>query len=260
MENRDKKIIYYQDELNDDFAGISRSKKTIDDNYRYINKNALWRSLEFIAYRIIMTPIAYFYSRLKFHVKIKNRKVIKQVKNKGFFLFGNHTQAPGDGYFPTLVTFPTKPYVVVNPDSVAIRGTEQFMLMIGALPLPSTLHGMSNFIASIEQRIKENRCIMIYPEAHIWPYYNKIRPFKSVSFKYPIKMNSPSFAFTTVYKKRKYGKKPRIEIYVDGPFYPDKELKPKQQQDKLRNDIYNAMVNRANQSDYEYIQYIKKCD
>lgn len=251
-------ILYYENELEDDFAGVSRNHKVIPDDYKYINRNPLWKGLAFLAYRIIMTPIAYLYCHCKFYIKIMNRQCLKQHKKEGYFLYGNHTQLPGDGYFPTLITFPKKPYVIVHPDNVALKGTEQFMLMIGAVPIPSGLHGVRNLMKAIETRIEQKHCIVVYPEAHIWPYYTQIRPFRSVSFKYPVKLQCPSYCFTTVYKKAKFGRKPRIELQVEGPFYPKQELSPKAQQEDLRNRIYDCMVEHSKQSNYEYIQYRKK--
>lgn len=255
MKKENIKTFYYSDELHDDFAGVSRNKKEISDNYKYINGNILWRALAFIAYRIIMTPIAYLYCKIKFGLKIVNREKLKG--QKGYYLYANHTQMPGDGYIPTLCAFPVKPYVVVHPDSVALPGTEQFMLMIGALPLPSTMHGTANFTAAMDKRIASGNCIMIYPEAHIWPYYTGIRPFGSVSFKYPAKSNRPAYCFTTVYEKRKRRKIPKITVYIDGPFLPDESLSVKQRTQKLRDDVYTAMCSRASLSNYEYCRYIK---
>ena len=54
---------------------------------------------------------------------------------------------------------------------------------------------------AIDQIVADKKTILIYPEAHIWPYYTKIRPFPSTSFRYPIKFNVPSFSITTTYQK-----------------------------------------------------------
>ena len=98
--------------------------------------------------------------------------------------------------------------------------------------------------------------ITIFPEAHIWPYYTKIRPFKNVSFKYPIEYNTPVFCVTNTYQKR--GKnKVRITTYIDGPFFIDEKLSKKENQQKLCDEVYNKMVERSKLSNYEYIEYRK---
>ena len=47
-------------------------------------------------------------------------------------------------------------------------------------------------------------------------------------------------------------------MYVDGPFYPDMELPLKERQKKLRDQVYDAMCERAKLSDCDYIRYVKK--
>ena len=118
---------------------------------------------------------------------------------------------------------------------------------------------MKNFLETIAQRIEKKSSITIYPEAHIWPYYTKIRPFKSVSFKYPVKYDAPAFCITNTYQS--YGKKKRkikIISYIDGPFWINKTLTPKEQQEDLRNRVYQAMVERSQNSNIEYIEYRKR--
>ena len=131
--------------------------------------------------------------------------------------------------------------------------------MLGAIPIPSNKEAMKNFLETIEKRINKGYSITIFPEAHIWPYYTKIRPFKSVSFKYPIKLQKPAFCMTNTYQS--YGKnkdKVKIVSYIDGPFFPDKNLSMKEQQENLRNKIYNAMMERSKNSNIEVIKYVRK--
>ena len=130
--------------------------------------------------------------------------------------------------------------------------------MLGAIPIPNERNGMKNFLATIKNKIKKGYSITIFPEAHIWPYYTKIRPFKNVSFRYPIEHNAPVFSVTNTYQKR--GKnKVKITTYVDGPFFPDSNLTNIQdKKQNLRDKVYNAMVERSKNSDFEYIKYIKK--
>ena len=57
-----------------------------------------------------------------------------------------------------------------------------------------------------------------------------------------------------------YGRKnDKIKIisYIDGPFYPDKNLKIKEATEKLRNEVYEQMKERSKNSNIEYIKYEK---
>ena len=253
------KTYFYSDELNDDFAfAYVKKQKQIEDNYRYISHNIFFMILEFFVYRIIMTLIAIF-SCLHKRVKIKNRKIVRKAHGK-YFLFGNHTQIPDDAYIPNLIGFPRKSFIIVNPDAVSFKGFEWFVKMSGSLPVPSKISGLKNFMNAIERRIDHHHPIVVYPEAHIWPYYTKIRPFKSTAFRYPIKYDVPAYCFTTTYQKRKFSKKPKITVYVDGPFYPKQDLHGKEQEIELRNQVYNCMVERSKNSTYEYYKYYKRVE
>ena len=255
----DKKVYYYEDELNDDFSGITRNTIKIDKDYQYIKKNAIWNLTAFFVYRIIMVPVAFLYNKIKFHHKIKNKKVLKQVKSgTGYFIYANHTLFGGDAFIPNMVNMPRKTYTIVHPDNLSQKGLKTFLEMNGAFPLPTTTAGMKNFVECLEKRVVQGHAIQVYPEAHVWPYYTKIRPFKSTSFRYPVKFEEATFCFTNTFHKKRFGNKPKVITYVDGPFYPDKTLSTKEQEQQLRDMVYNAMCERAKLSTYEYIEYRKK--
>lgn len=254
--NKDKKIIYYQDELNDDFAEKDIKTVKIDGNYKYIHKNIFWNISAFILYRIIATPLAYIYSKLKFGMKIVNRKALKKCKDEGYFVYINHTQEIQDTLTPTLVTFPKRVYIVAHPNNVSIKGMKTANKMLGGLPIPEDMESSKNFLKAIQTYINRKNVIAIYPEAHVWPYYTKIRNFKNVSFRYPIKLDRPVYSITCTYTEKK-NNKPKIVAYVDGPFYPDKKVSQKQAESILRDTVYNKMVERSKNSTLEYIKYVK---
>lgn len=256
--SENKKVIYYQDELNDDFAqGEIDSSVKIDGKYKYIHTNPLWNIASFIVYRIIALPIAYVYSKIKFRFKVENKEVLKKCKDKGYFLYLNHTQEILDTLTPTLTTFPKKAYIIAHPNNISIKGLKTANKMMGAIPIPGDLESSKNFLKTIEKYIDKKRVIAIYPEAHVWPYYTKIRNFKSVSFKYPVKFNAPVYSATCTYREGK-NKKPNIVIYIDGPFYPDTNKNGKEAENILRDIVYNKMVERSKNNTIEYIKYIKK--
>lgn len=251
-------FIYYDDELNDEIIDFKITPIKIDEKYNYIPTNPFYKFWSFLTYRIIATPLVWLNYKLFKNIKFKNKKILKQFKKGGYFIYANHTNQFSDGFSPTFICFPKKPYIIVNPDNVSIPFWGKFTKMWGALPLPDTINATKNFNKAIEYVLNKNNPILIYPEAHLWPYYTKIRPFDSKSFRYAINYNKPVFTFTTTYHKRKYKKSPKIVIYVDGPFYPEQTLDKKSAQQKLRDKVYDTMCMRAKLSDYEYLKYIKR--
>lgn len=253
------KIIYYEDELNDEFSKSSIEPRIIDENYKYVHKNPLWNLCSFVLQNILSVPIKILYAKIKFRIKYIGKEKIKPYKNEGYFIYGNHTQPFADTFIPSIPMYPKRNFLIVNPVNISLKGTGTLVEMLGAMPIPSNKSAMKNFLEAIKQKINKGYAITIYPEAHIWPYYTKIRPFKDVSFKYPVQLEKPAFCITNTY--RSYGKnnkKIKIVSYIDGPFFPNKELKLKEQQKELRNKIYNCMEERSKNSNIEHIKYIKK--
>ena len=249
------KVIYYEDELNDEFSGVHRKAFVVDKTYKY-HRGYLWQGCSWVLYNIIMKPIAFFYMKLRFNFKIVNRKKLKEMKKSGYFLYANHTNIPADGFMPSLICFPRRVYVLVNSFNLSLWGTRNFMAMIGAIPIPTAMSGMKHFKQKVSDVILRKEVIMIYPEAHVWPYYTKIRPFSAVSFTYPVALKKPIYTFTVTYHKGKH--RTHMKAFVDGPFYPDDTLSTKDATIHLRNEAYQAMKKRSSNSTYEKIIYKKK--
>ena len=258
---KSKKINYYKDELNDEFSGAEITPRIIDENYKYIHKNPLWDFSSFLLQNVLSMPIKILYGKIKFKIKYIGKEKLKPYKNQGYFVYVNHTQVFGDVFIPSLPMYPERNHFIVNPENVSIKFLGNSIQLLGAIPIPNNKNGMKNFIDAVETHTNKGHPITIYPEAHIWPYYTKIRPFKAVSFKYPIQYNKPTFCMTNTYQS--YGKnndKVKIVTYIDGPFFPDTSLTHQQQKQNLRDQVYNCMVERSKNSNIEVIKYEKIID
>lgn len=254
------KTIYYSDELNDDFASLGIKKKPLGDDFEYIHKNILWNTCSFVIYRMIAQPLVFVFVKVAHRQRFKNRKVLKTARKTGAFIYANHTNMLLDAFVPNIVKLRKRGYILVGPDTTSIPGLKNIVEMVGAIPLGQTLSENKEMLECINHRIAKNKgFITIYPEAHIWPYYTGIRDFKAGSFSYPCYSDTPVFAMTNCYQKKLIGKHPKVVTFVDGPFYPDKDLPMKERKEKLRKQCYDTMVKRAKEnSTYSYIVYEKK--
>jgi len=253
----EQKIIYYENELEDEFSEAQITPKRIDGSYDY--EGGWLRGLgRLFWYHIIAKPLMLVYLKVKYQHKIVNKKCLKQAGNTGFFLYGNHTNPIADALIPTMLAHPTGVYVIVHPNNVSMPVLGRITPALGALPLPDDKEAVKNFQRAIEHVIEKKQCITIYPEAHIWPYYTGIRAFKDSSFRYPAQLQVPVFSFTNTYQKKRFGKSPRMVTYLDGPFYAKKELPRKEQKQRLRDQVYAAMQRDCQNSNVELIKYIKK--
>lgn len=255
-----RKEILYDDELNDEFSLAQITPRKIDESYKYYHKSIFKRITHFFWYRMVFTPIAFFYTKIALHHKVVGRKLLKPYKKKGYFIYGNHTQDIGDAFMPNMLNLPQDFYIIVHANNVSMPFLGKITPSLGALPLPEGMTAYKNFMSAIEKRIEEKCAIVIYPEAHIWPFYTKIRPFVDTSFAYPIRLGTPTFCFTNTYQKRRFSKKPKIVTYIDGPFFPNTELNAKAQRQDLRNQVYECMCERAKLSTVEWIKYTKRSE
>jgi len=259
---KQKEIIYYKDELNEEFSTAKIVPRKIDENYKYIHKSVIWNAIAFLLQNVLSVPIKFLYAKIKFKIKYVGKEKLKPYKKQGYFIYGNHTQIFADTFITSNTNYPKKNFFIVNPENVSMKFLGNVVEMLGAIPIPSNKEAMKNFLEVIEKRIKDGNSVTIFPEAHIWPYYTKIRPFKTVSFKYPVQLNVPTFSVINTYQS--YGKnndKVRIVTYVDGPFFPDDECKTmKEKQQNLRDKVYKKMVERGQNSNIEVIKYVKKED
>ncbi len=247
-------VIEYCDELNDDFSE-TKSTKSWGRPYTYYRRNPFYKLHHFFWCRMIGTPVAWCHAKFRFRWKIVNKKAFKQVKKSSYFIYGNHTQNFFDAAMCKIIA-PKDSYVIVNESNITLPGIGWLARRLGALPILPDMANTKKFIKAIDDIVADKKPILIYPEAHIWPYYTGIRPFVATSFRYPVKYNVPAFCFTNTYHKHK--NKIKIVTYVDGPFYPNRELDHKTQIQDLRDRIYAQMVARSQMSTYQKIIYRKK--
>ena len=104
---------------------------------------------------------------------------------------------------------------------------------------------------------------MIYPEAHIWPYYNGIRPFPDTAFAYPVREQVPAVGVVVVYRQRKLLRflPPCITVVVGEPVYPDASLPPRSARRALHQEVYTFMCDTVTRRhSYAHIEYLPAQD
>ena len=73
------RVIYYKDELSDEFSSAQIKPISIDENYIYDRKTK-GKILHTFWYKIIARPLAYIFLKIKFGHKIINKEVLKIMK------------------------------------------------------------------------------------------------------------------------------------------------------------------------------------
>ena len=261
MDKRKKgDIIYYSDELNDDFDDIGLDRPPVPENYKYKRTNPFNNFLSNALYYLVAAPVlstVCFFSG----VKVKNRKNIKLIKKCGGYIYANHTSfLDMFMYQVRVVGYVKRTNVIGFSDTTTIPIVKNLARALGYIPIPTDIKGQAKFMDALKFYSNKNQFILIFPEAHIWPYYTKIRPFVSASFHYPAKFNKPVIPVTTVYRKGRFkNSKPKPTLIVGDPIYPKEELTLKENKEYLRNECYNQMVKASESYDqYEYFKYVYK--
>lgn len=251
-----RRVIYYKSETDDEFSVARITPKKIDGSYDYLRDRAWERFFKDRILRPVAFPLAGVYLRARFEHRVVNAELLAEYADRAYFLYGNHTQDIADALIPSVLSPQKKAYTLAHPNNVSMPLLGKITPYLGAIPLPDDRAARENFSRAIDRRIGEGSAIVIYPEAHIWPYYTRIRHFSDNSFSYPIKYNAPVFCFTNTYQRGRRNE-PQIVTYIDGPFFADNELSHKQRRADLRDRVYKRMCQRALLSTEERIKYIK---
>ena len=255
------KTAYYTDELKDDFNELGLSRPPVPEGYKYKRTNAINNFFSGILYHVIAKPVLGLYCVFS-GIKVKGKKNLKALKGQGAFIYSNHVA------ISDVLKIQTRPFffkkrvnIIGYSDSLSMPVVRNLTRALGYLPLPlkGDLKNMLALTEAMDFYIKKKQFILIYPEAHIWPYYTKIRPFHSGSFNYPAKLNSPVLPIVTTWRKVWYCKKPKQTIHILSPIFPLEDKDPTVNKEYLHDECLKAMVELSNSiPQYEYIRYIKK--
>jgi 1-acyl-sn-glycerol-3-phosphate acyltransferase len=244
----------YYSSFDEDFSKSKNQDYVLPQNYKWLRTSLPFRFASAALYSLALL-ISSVYCRLFLHIRFKNRKILKETLKTGAFIYANHTQPIGDVFTPALACFPNRIYTLVSPANLGIPVIGRILPHLGALPIPHGIHKLKELRQAVEYRANQNKCIVIYPEAHVWEYCTMIRPFSETSFTFPVKYRKPVYCMTTTYQKRKFGKKPSATVYIDGPFEASPGLSAKEQSKELHDTVERCMKERSRESNCSYIKY-----
>ncbi len=261
---KEERIFYYESEEDDPIKTDEQEKKVevgLPEGYEFIPKNPfkkIWSAILFRGFKLF----GQYYERVYWQAKFYGREKLKEAKGKGYVIYANHTNPFHDVFGPALAA-DRRIFTIVSPVNLKVPGIGKFLPYIGALPLGKSKEEKQAFNEAVDTRLKQKNVLVVYPEAHVWPFATKIRKFPAgdKSFKYAARNNLPIFTMTTTYHKRKDKKKgdlPRMDIYVDGPFFPDDNKTEAENREMLAKKAYDSMVKYSKNNSYEYFVYKKK--
>lgn len=242
--------------INDDLMQTHDQNYEVKADFQWTHTNQTYLFFRGIMQHLI-SWFAWPFERLWLSVRVVNGGSLKPYRHQAIYLYGNHTQPQGDVFLPYYLHANVS--VIISPANMGIPILGKLMPLAGAIPTPKNTHQFKNFIHVIKTRVRQGSWIVLYPEAHLWPYYTKIRPMNAAAFHYPINKTAPVFCMTTTYQRpNREGHKPKLTIYIDGPFSTNQQLSKKEQQSDLQQQVQQCMQTRSKHSNYEFLDYEKR--
>ena len=261
---KEERVFYYTSEEDDPIKTDEQEKKVevgLPEGYEFIPKHWWTRVYSAVLFRVFWI-FGQWYERRYWQAKFYGREKLKEAKGKGYVIYANHTNPFHDVFGPAIMAN-RRIFTIISPVNLKVPGIGKFLPLIGGLPLGKTKEEKQAFNDAVDKRLSQKKALVVYPEAHVWPYATKARKFPAgdKSFKYATRNNLPIFTMTTTYHKRrdrKHGDLPRMDVYLEGPFWPDTNKTEEQNRAKLAKEAYDSMVKCSKKNAYEYFKYIKK--
>lgn len=175
---KDERVFYYTSEEDDPIQTKEQEKHEevgLPEGYKFIYKNPfmkMWASTVFSGFFIF----GHWYEKRYWQAKFYGREKLKAAKGKGYLIYANHTNPFHDVFGPALAA-DRKIYTIISPVNLKIPKIGKLLPLIGGLPLGKTKEEKQAFNDAVDKRIKQKRVVVIYPEAHLWPYYTGIKKF-----------------------------------------------------------------------------------
>ena len=160
------------------------------------------------------------------------------------------------------MALPKRTRIICSVEAVSNSFLRPIEIFLGALPLPDSSEQRKPFVDAVSYYSKKRHdAILIFPEAHIWPYCTRIRPFGEQAFTYPAQEGLPVVSCCTTFERRKILRflPPRHVIHVSDAFYPEMDLPLGERSKKLRDQAYEYMVETSSSlENAEYYRYLPK--
>lgn len=252
------KEIHWSDEKHQDFNEIGLKRNGIPEGFKYKRTSKVYWFFSHALYYGLAKWIIGAYCILH-GIRTENKQALKKLNGQGAFIYANHVAI--SDCFKYCIYINKRVDTIGYSDALSIPVGGKLAVMLGLIPLPlkedrDNFHKMTDAINFL---VKEKKhYVLIFPEAHIWPYYTEIRNWPNNSLIYPSMMMAPIVPAVTVWKKRKFRKVPRQVIVFGEPIYPKEGESITFNKDYLHQECLAQMKEIArNHEQQQYIKYIK---
>lgn len=227
--------------------------KNFDENYTFYRNDFLFGIGRAIAYFVAYT-VGYFLCYTQNGIRYAGRKNLKKYKSQlenGCITICNHVfhydyMSIMIGIRPHREFFPAWSSKFLDKDRLAVQ-------LAGGIPVPRKIAALKKFYYALEQHMKDGTWLHFFPEAAMWPYYQKIRPFKKGAFALADKYNVPILPLAFQFRDPSkvailFGaKEPRATLYFGEPIFSNFDISDRSERiDDFRLRCFRAVEKLAN--------------
>ncbi len=216
----------------------------VDENFAFINKNIFFRIGSTVLFYLVAIPLLDIVARLWFGLRIKGHKKLRYIKG-GAVTVTNHIHLL-DPPMVAFGLFPKKAHMATLRATFEIPVIRWLVRMLGGVPIPETPKALNSFMESMRQELVAGRIVHFYPEASMWPWHDKLRPFKNGAFNLAIRSGVPVVPMVFKFRKAWWPfslirKKPLVTLEVGDPQPLPSEGSDKQRIHILRDQTFECM-------------------
>lgn len=176
-------------ENEDLFKNWRKLEIKIDEQYKYVNKGAIFNICSNILYYAIAFPILKILTKIVYDLKIEGKENIRKLKS-GAVSISNHVLIL-DCAMVGLACGRKRIYYTTLESQFKIPFIRKLIKLLRAIPIPRGIKNKERFLKDIEELLKDNNMIHFYPEKDLIPYCTSIRDFKNSAFEISIKNQVP---------------------------------------------------------------------
>lgn len=219
----------------------------IDEKYKYIQTGTLFSICSNLLYYGIAFPILKILTKLIYDFKIEGKENIRDLKG-GAISISNHVLFL-DCAMVGLAFGTEEIYYTTREESFKIPFVRKLIKLLRAIPIPKKISNKEQFTQKINDIVQTGKVVHFYPEAALWPYYEKIRNFKNGAFNFAVNNNVPIIPMVFKFREpkgiRKFLKRKKdVTLVVLEPIMPGKLNNRKQNIENLKQNVHNKMENK----------------
>lgn len=216
----------------------------VDEHYRFVNRNVFFRLGSNLVFYLIAMPLLSIGSRLVFGLKIIGKKNLRYVKG-GAVTVTNHVHFL-DSPMVACTLFPRKPLFASLQSNFEIPVVRRLVRILGGVPIPESPKALGAFMDAMRAQLQKGRIVHFYPEASLWPWHDKLRPFKNGAFHLAVKSGVPVVPMVFTYRKpgwlmSRLRKKPLLTLRIGEPEYPAQSGSERSRVMEMRQAVVDSM-------------------